>query len=232
MTDRRTARVDSLRDEARGVRSFRLRLDEKLDFIPGQFLRVRFPGEEEWRDYSIASAPPADGFVEIALNKAGKFTERLFGLTVGETLQVEGPMGEWIYRDEGKPVALVSGGTGITPFRSMVAYLLSKGLPHPVSVIYSARTPADIVFKNDLAEFAQRGVNVVVTITRPQDLAPADRWDGPTGRITAELVAKAADLDRSVVYLCGPGQFVRALKDALLLRGVPAARLRFELWGA
>ncbi|MBI4346819.1 MAG: FAD-dependent oxidoreductase [Elusimicrobia bacterium] len=230
---RRTARVSALRDEARGVRTFRLRLEppETLAFAPGQFIRVRFPGEEEWRDYSIASPPPIRDAFEITLSRAGRFTERLFGLKEGDALSVEGPMGEWRYRDEGRPIVLVSGGTGVTPFRSLIAHLLERGLPHPVSLFYSARTPADIVFRTDLAAYPARGVPVVVTITRPQDLGPHERWDGPVGRITAALIAeKAPAFDRSVFYLCGPSTLVRTLRDALSERGIPPDRLRFELW--
>lgn len=194
-------------------------------------MRVRFPGEEEWRDYSIATPPPIEGTFEITLNLAGRFTERMFALKAGDTLQVEGPLGDWTYRDEGLPIVLISGGTGITPFRSLVAHLLARGLPHPISIFYSARTPADIVYRAELAGYPAKGVHVVTTITRPQDLPAGERWDGPVGRITATLIAeKASDFDRSVFYLCGPSAFVRTLRDALSQRGVPAERLRFELW--
>lgn len=230
---RRTARVETLRDEARGVRTFRLRLEppETLPFVPGQFMRVRFPGSEDWRDYSIASPPPIRATFEITLNQAGRFTDRMFGLKAGNSLSVEGPMGEWRYQDEGRPIVLVSGGTGVAPFRSMVAHLLERGLPHPVSLFYSARTPAHIVFRSDLAGYPARGVPVIVTITRPQDLGPNERWGGPVGRITAALIAeKAPAFDRSVFYLCGPSALVRGLRDALAKRGIPPERLRFELW--
>ena len=169
---------------------------------------------------------------EITLNLAGRFTERMFALKPGDALEVEGPMGDWHYTDEGRPIVLVSGGTGIAPFRSLIGHLLERGLPHPVSVFYSARTPADIVFRQELETYARRGVAVFTTITRPDQMAPGERWDGRVGRLTPALIAESAPrFGESVFYLCGPGPLVRAMRDGLLGKGVEPGRLRTETWG-
>ncbi|MBI4423162.1 MAG: FAD-dependent oxidoreductase [Elusimicrobia bacterium] len=227
--------VRAVRDEAPEVRTFRLAVPEspRLDFMPGQHMRIRFPGEEDWRDYSISSPPPARGDFEITLRQAGRFTRRLFELRPGDALTAEGPRGEWHYRDEGRPVVLACGGTGLAPFRSMVAYLLERGLPHPVSVFYSARTPSDILFRDELAAYPGRGVPVLTTITRPQEMPPGSTWNGRIGRLTAALIAETAPrFQESTFYLCGPSQLVGSLREALAARGVPERQVRFEAWGA
>lgn len=225
--------VGEVKEEARNVRGLVLELPGQttLDFEPGQFVRLRFPTEREWRDYSVCSPPPANGRFRVALAKAGRFTERLFELKPGDELSAEGPMGAWHFRDEGRPVVLVSGGTGITPFRSIVEHLVARGLPRPVSLFYSARTPADILFKDDLASYPGRGVPVLITVTRPQDLGRGERWDGPVGRLTASLIRERTPaFAESAFYLCGPARLVTGLRDALLALDVPRERLHYDAW--
>lgn len=225
--------VREVNEEARNVRGLVLELPDgaKVDFEPGQFIRLRFPTEREWRDYSLCSPPPASGRFRICLARAGRFTERLFELKPGDELSAEGPMGAWHFRDEGRPVVLVSGGTGVTPFRSIIEHLLGKGLPRPVSLFYSARTPADILFRDDLASYPSRGVPVLVTVTRPQELAPGEHWDGPVGRLTASLIRERTPaFGESAFYLCGPARLVTSLRDALLALEVPRERLHYDAW--
>lgn len=229
----RRVRVREVRETTRSVASVVLDLPggETVPFQPGQFVRLRFPGEAEWRDYSLCTAPPARGSFRVAIAKAGRFTERLFALAPGAPLEAEGPMGSWFYRDEGRPVVLVGGGAGITPLKAIAEHLLGQGLPTPTSLFYSARTPADILFREDLATFPAKGVPVTVTVTRPQDVPSGERWDGPVGRLSASLIQeKTPAFGESVFYLCGPASLVTGLRDALLAKGVPRERLRYDPW--
>lgn len=230
---RRRVLVREVRKAARNVAILVLELPggETVPFEPGQFVRLRFPGETEWRDYSLCTAPPARGSFRVAVAKAGRFTERLLALGSGAALEAEGPMGSWFYRDERRPVVLVCGGAGITALKAIAEHLLGRGLPTPVSVFYSARTPDDIVFREDLATYPKKGVPVTVTVTRPQDAPAGERWNGPVGRLTASLIQERTPaFAESVFYLCGPASLVTGLRDALLAKGVSRERLRYDSW--
>ncbi|MBI3547978.1 MAG: hypothetical protein HY078_02890 [Elusimicrobia bacterium] len=228
------ATVAQIRDETPSVKAFRLSLPEGVPFpfTPGQFVMVNFPSEpENTRAYSLASSPLEAGFVEIAFAKAGAFTARMFDLKVGDTLGVEGPYGKWIYKEDPHAV-LISGGTGITPFRSIIRYAADKRLPRKITLIYSARSAAEIIFAKDLEAWASLpNVNTVVTVTRPQEPSSSG-WKGRTGRIGIDLIRESVpDSNSATFYLCGPNALVSELSGVLGTAGVPRERIRYEKWG-
>jgi len=199
-------------------------------------MMFHFPGAPKvTRAYSIASSPLEEGYIDIALNEVHAFTARMFSLRRGETLLAHGPYGKWVYEDHIPHAVLISGGTGITPIRGIVRYVLGKGLPNRLTILASARTPADLLYREESAEWSRRpNIRVVHTITRPHLLAPHEKWDGPTGRIDLAMVKAAVpetDFPKAHFYMCGPNQLIEALAGALSADGVPRERIRYEKWG-
>ncbi len=228
-----SVRVGRISAETPQVRTFRLELPEggSFDFIPGQFIRLSFPGEDESRDYSVASSPLEKGFIEITLSRAGKFTERLFELRTGDEMVVRGPYGRWHYHEGAAHSVLVSGGTGIAPLRSMIRYVLGRELRDRLSLFYSARTPEDIVYRDELERLGSKGVSVQIFITRPES-PRASAWRGPVGRISAQTLKKGvADFEKATYYLCGPAGLVSDLTSGLAKAGVPQKSVHSEIWG-
>lgn len=222
------AKVLEVRDECRGVKTFRLGVPNDYAFAPGMWVMVSFPDDPKtWRAYSISTSPLDKGHIELTLARVGDFTKRLFSLQGGETLKVKGPYGKWLYRED--PLAvLVAGGTGITPARSFARYALAKGLEKRLVVFYSCRTLADMLYRGELETFAARGLKVYASVTRP-DGAP---WNGPTGHIDLATVrAQVPGWETAAFYLCGPASLVASMKKQLLGAGVPSERVRHEIWG-
>lgn len=229
-------RVASIVDETPDIRTFRLTLppDADFDFLPGQFVMLSFPDEPKHaRAYSLASSPLERGAFEITLNRVAKFTSRMFELRGGETLVARGPYGKWVYADDIAHAVLISGGTGVTPFRSMARYVLQKGLPNRLTLIGSSRTPSDWIYRRELEDLARRPrFKVVHTVTRPGLMRPGEDWDGPTGRITLELIrASVPDFSEAVYFLCGPNHLVEDLSRDLAAGGVAPGHIRREKWG-
>ena len=161
--------------------------------------------------------------------KVAGFSTRLFGLRPGDALTLRGPYGKWLYVDDTPHAVLISGGTGITPFRAICRYVLEKKLPNRLTLLYSAKTPADIVYRDELARWQAAGIKTHVTVTRPEE---AHVWKGPTGRITMDVVRREVpDLDQAVFFLCGPNKLVEELSAGLRAAGVDATRIRREKWG-
>ena len=219
------AEVLEVRDECRNVKTFKLSTPEGFSLLPGQWVMLHFaddPGLQ--RAYSISSSPLQPKAIEISMSDVGPFTDRLFKLAPGAALEAKGPYGKWVYTGQRNAV-LVSGGTGITPFRAMARAALSKGPKHKLSILYSAKTRADILYKAELEDFRRRGLKVYVTLT-------GEDWEGPTGRLTPDVVARETpgfpDAD---FFFCGPNAFVQDLLDGLAAKGVPQERLHRERWG-
>jgi ferredoxin-NADP reductase len=214
------------RDEAPGVRTFRFASPEGFAFTPGQFLMFHFADDAKtWRAYSLCSSPhEALEHFEVTVGMVGAFSERLGALEPGREggLVVRGPFGKWIWSGDGHAV-LVSGGTGITPFRAMA--LLGKG---KATICCSAKTPETLLYKNEYDGWRKNGVNVNDRVTQP---GAGTNQGRQIGRWTAAEVFAAANDAAAVYYLCGPKAMVGELKDGLQRLGVAPANIKTENWG-
>lgn len=214
-------------DVAKGVRLFRFASPPDFVFLPGQFLMFHFEDDPKtWRAYSVCSAPSAAAsYFEIAVGMVGAFSERLASLRPGSEsgLTCRGPFGKWTWDGTGHAV-LISGGTGVTPFRAMA--LLGKGR---VTLCYSARTAEHLLFREEYTAWEKKGAAVFPRVTRPHE---GQSWSGLTGRWTAAAAVAAGGNDPTAVYyLCGPKEFVEELRAGLLAAGVSAEQVRTEKWG-
>jgi len=214
------------RDEAPGVRTFRFASWPGFTFIPGQFLMFHFADDPKtWRAYSLCSAPAAaKEYFEVTVGMVGDFSARLGALQPGREgrLVVRGPFGKWTWNGEGHAV-LVSGGTGLTPFRAMA--LLGKG---KATLCCSAKTPDGLLYKNEYEGWRKNGAIVHERVTQPgsgmKDSIGEGRW-------TADAVLAAANDAAAVYYLCGPKQLVSEMKSGLQGLGVTPKNIRTENWG-
>jgi len=224
----------STRTEAPGVTTFRFASPADFSFIPGQFVMFHFEDDPKtWRAYSVCSstAKAADHF-EVTVGMVGPFSDRLGKLTPGgeHGLVARGPFGKWIYDGSASHAVLVSGGTGITPFRAMCAHKRDGGKAGRITVCYSAKTPEDLIVKSEYDEWKEAGIAVYPRVTRPQDSkAP---WVGLTGRWTPDELLKLSGGPATVMFfLCGPNKMVQELREGLQAQGVPAENVRTEKWG-
>ena len=150
------------RDEAPGVRTFRYKSPEGFHFTPGQFLMFHFADDPKtWRAYSLCSSPheTAQHF-EVTVGMVGAFSARLGGLKPhGEGgLVVRGPFGKWIYDGSLPHAVLVSGGTGLTPFRAMCLLNEEMHLDYKITVCCSAKTPGGLIYRREYEEWRSRGI--------------------------------------------------------------------------
>ncbi|MBI3565942.1 MAG: hypothetical protein HY079_12150 [Elusimicrobia bacterium] len=229
-------RLLAARDEAPGVRTFRFASPPGFAFVPGQFLMFHFEDDPKtWRAYSLASSPvSAPEWFEVTVGMVGPFSDRLGALKPGggRGLVARGPFGRWTYDGSPEHAVLVSGGTGVTPFRAMCLLKTDKALSNRITLVCSAKTPSALVYRSEHGTWRRAGISVHATITRPAELAADERWDGPTGRIDAALLKRVvAGFETAVFYLCGPGKMVTELRAGLEAQGVAHDRIRTEKWG-
>ena len=209
---------------------------ETFRFVPGQFVTVIDPADEvvppRKKAYSISSSPLDAGRVEVTVRDMGAFGERFFHFAPGKVLSVIPPRGRFtldpVVTDD---LVLTAGGSGVTPYRGFLRYLRSKGHALPVSLLYSARLPAELVFD---AEFRRHAAECpwfryVPTVTR---LDPAQPFDGMRGRLSIETARPfVRDPARTTWYACGPNEFVDASLSIAEALGIAAVKRKKEKWG-
>src|SRR2546426_4679241 len=137
--------------ETHDTRTFRLEPSPDFDMSwkPGQFITVNFPEDPKTkRAYSLSSSPLDDHFLEVTVKLMGHMGTHLYkDAREGTTLSVIPPRGKFLLPDDpDKPLLLIAGGSGVTPYRGMMRYIMQKNLPTPVTVLYSVRVPVDIIF--------------------------------------------------------------------------------------
>ncbi|WP_084653007.1 hybrid-cluster NAD(P)-dependent oxidoreductase [Nocardioides insulae] len=229
----------AIRPITHDVVSFDLLLpdDAVLAHAPGQYLTFTFEvgGQPMERCYTLSSAPPVPGHqpevVTITVKRTpdGPVSAWLHDhLRVGDRVRAVGPFGEFSHtRHPAARYLFLSAGSGITPLMSMTRALGETADPADVVFVHSARTPADIVFRDELARIAERADRSVTVLCEGD--APGEAWTGVRGRLTAEaLLAAAPDLLEREVFTCGPPAYMEAVRETLDLLGVDPSRRHEE----
>src|SRR5262249_23703832 len=133
-------------------------------------------------------------------------------------------------RDPTQKLVFIAGGIGITPYRSMLKYLLDTRQRRDVVVLYANRVAHDIAYRDVLDEAqAPLGANGVYTLT---DTAAIPRdWTGQRGRITEAMVREAApDYRERTFYLSGPSDMVKAFEHVLRRMGVSRRQIKRDFF--
>ncbi|MEJ3654208.1 ferredoxin reductase family protein [Actinomycetes bacterium KLBMP 9759] len=205
---------------------------EAWTFAPGQFawLRLDRTITAEEHPFTIASSPHIDR-TEFTVRHDGDFTRTLRSLPPGSPVWVDGPHGAFT-SDIGRcgGFVLIAGGVGITPMMSMLRAAADRGDRRPYRMIVVARSPEDLLFREELG-FLRQSMDLAVTEVLRR---PADGWDGHTGDLGVSLlslvlssVAHPDDLD---YFICGAPRLVEDALDVLDVLEVPPARVHTELF--
>ncbi len=238
-------RVGAIRQETPDVKTFRFVADHGLpfSFLPGQFITLT---AELWnpkrnrlgqvhRAFSLSSSPLDLNGLEIAVKRYpdGRMTPWLHDrVQEGQRIEVKGPDGEFVFREgETNELILIAGGIGIAPFRSMIRYIIQKGLPVQVRLFYSARTPADFAFAEEFNTMTRQAQNFrrLYTVTRGST-GQNTNWTGRVGRLDESLLREQLGSPQALYYLCGPDTMIDETARLLLRLGVAEPKIRFERW--
>lgn len=174
-----------------------------IEYKPGQFMEVGIYGRGE-APISICSGPGKRNDLEMCVRAVGDVTGAIHALAKGDSVTLRGPFGNGFDMDEvaGLDLMFVAGGLGLVPCRSFIqAALDQRSKFRRVTILYGARTPGDLLFRDDLDAWAKRDdCEFMVTVDRG-----TDAWKGNTGVITT-LFRKITKVDpvKTVAFIIGP----------------------------
>lgn len=214
---------------ARGTQEFHLAKPAGFEFSPGQSIDLSLTGtpdgaplQDVMHTFSLVSAPHEGQLTVATRMRDSAFKNALADLPVGATLQFEGPFGTALVPDDSaRPLVLIAGGIGITPFMSILRDAAYRQLQRPLRLLYSNRRPEDTAFLAELQQLQQQypPFSLVATMTNMDDSALS--WDGPTGYFDAAGIRQhCQDLEQPLFYLSGPPAMVEAMYDILEDAGV------------
>ncbi len=204
---------------AEDVRLFRQVADSGFfSFIQGQFIKVLWEGEKG-SYFAIASPPYETGFLEILVKKGKGVSEKLFDLSGGERLSFEGPLGSGFPLDPHRNMNLlfVGVGTAIAPLRSTLLEALRRRSEFgQIEFYFGTLTPNHLYFSEELATWHAQGVNVVITVTFPNE-----HWTRHSGFVQHVLRGQPDPLHQTVAYVCGMKEMVEETISVLKERAIP-----------
>ncbi|MBC2906936.1 globin domain-containing protein [Streptomyces cupreus] len=228
------------REETADVASFLLR---PADGRPtpaakaGQYVSVRVllpDGVAQLRQYSLSSDPGSD-LRRITVKRVaggdgapdGEVSTLLHRtVRTGDELALSAPFGDVVLDEADTPLVLASAGIGCTPMIGMLAHLTATGSTRRVLVLHADASPEEHALRAETRELTGRlpRADAVFWYER----SGAAESDARTGLMNLDAVDVPSD---ATVYLCGPVPFMRAVRTQLLERGIPARRIRYEVFG-
>jgi len=200
---------------------------EAFHFEAGQYIDIMLPGGRR-RSFSIASPPRESPPLELHVRRVagGEFSEPLFNHGARSALlDIEGPLGQFVYRAGAAPMLLIGGGTGIAPLLSILRHLIGNGIERDMALYWGVRSERDLYAQAVIEELLARGspLRYVPVLSEPSGEGPRRR-----GLVHQAVLEDIDDLHKYDVYAAGPPAMIAAVRRDFAARGVAAGRLFFD----
>jgi sulfhydrogenase subunit gamma (sulfur reductase) len=204
--------------------------EEKFAYVPGQFAELSVAGKGEV-PIGIASSPTEKGHVSFTVNKVGVVTSHLHLMKEGDVMGIRGPLGNWYPWEEmeGQNVVIIGGGFAFTTLRSSIVYMLNpenRGKFKEITVVYGARGPGMLLYKEELAEWEKRDdLKMHITVDSTDD----PQWQYNVGFVPTITEQKITSADNSIAIVCGPPIMIKFTQPVLEKLGFPPERIILSL---
>ncbi len=207
--------------ETHDVESFIWKPEQPVSFKPGQYLRWTQTDDKaddrgNARFFSISASPTEEviRFTTKFADKSSSFKQNLQLLSPGDKLDAFGPMGSFLLpEDPATPVILVAGGIGVTPFRSMLKFMVDNNIATPVTLLYAARSDQDIAFQAELENWATLHPNFKITYILS---TASTRLKSEAGQLDGQRIVDLAQAaPNAIFYLSGPEPMIESLATQL-----------------
>jgi sulfhydrogenase subunit gamma (sulfur reductase) len=209
------ATIRGIIEESRDVKSYVLQMDgsQKMAARPGQFIEVSVQGFGE-ATFAVTRTAKDDQDFMISVKRMGHLTKMLHRAAPGDTVGVRGPYGNSFPVDawEGKDILVIGGGIGLAPLRPVIDHILQHRKDYgKLEIIFGARTPDDIIYKEDLRVW-ENDKSIVLHTTID---VPFEGWSGRVGVVPVVVKDLALKPDNKIAIVCGPPIMIKFTAAAL-----------------
>lgn len=220
---------------APNIYDFVFSLNEKFNFIPGQYmewtLAQKNPDSRGSRRYLTIAASPGEGDLRIGIrlsDPSSSFKKELLNLPLGGEVIASSLSGEFILpKNQTEKFVFIAGGIGITPFRSIIKNLLDNNTEMDIFLFYSVRNLADAVYMDIFNKAQACGLNTIITLSDIQNIPP--NWQGGVGTLTKEMIeSKVADYKNRTFYISGSHGMVTSFKKTLAEAGLKKSQIKTD----
>jgi len=230
------AKLIGRQEVAEGTLAFHFEKPTGWTFRAGEFIDMDLisppetDAEGNTRGFSIASAPFEPTIMVASRMRNTAFKRVLKVVPLGTEVKIEGPFGDLQLQNKaGRAAIVLSGGIGITPFRSIILQAAKEGLPNRIFLFYGNRRPEDAAFLDEMRTLARKNANFTFIPTMSDMEKSHLPWDGERGLIDTALLNKyAAGVRSAIYYITGPPGMVKALRTVLQDAGVHDDDVRTE----
>jgi ferredoxin-NADP reductase len=228
------ARIVRIRQETPTVKSFLLDVGvNDFDFYPGQWIDLYIDEKGPQPvigGFTMVSSPTQKGTIQLCIKRDGRAAQWLHDNgKEGDTFKIVGPGGQFFFHEGmAESLVMVAGGIGINPLMCIIRYVDAKKLAVPMFLFYSAKTPQEFLFWDDLHAIEKRNPLLKVWYTVTQQ--GSGYWAGRVGRIDPSLVRQATPTGKTLYYLCGPKGMPTAMDTMLKGMGIDAGTIQMEEW--
>jgi sulfhydrogenase subunit gamma (sulfur reductase) len=212
------ATVTKVIEETPNIKSFQVVFNDPdrmktFTFKPGQVGQLSVFGTGE-STFVINSPPTRMEYLQFSVMKAGEVTNILHEVFAGDQIGLRAPLGNWFPYEEmrGKKIVFIGGGIGLAPLRTLILYMLDNRSDYgDITIIYGARTPADLCYKDDLKEWEERkDLELILTVDNE-----FPGWNKRVGLVPNVLKELAPSPEGTVAVTCGPPIMIKYTLEAL-----------------
>ena len=212
--------------------------DAPLHFKPGQYLEWTLghnsPDSRGNRRYFTIASSPTESKLRLSVKfypKGSTFKKALARMKKGNTIIASQLAGDFVMpRNKRKKLVFIAGGIGVTPFRSMVQYMIDTGEKRDVTMLYSNKTADDIAYKDffDVATTTLEKFKMVYTVTDKENKVP---WTGNVGRIDERMILREIpDYISRTFYISGTHAMVSGTEQLLRDLNVPESQIKTDFF--
>lgn len=203
-----------------------------FNFLPGQYLEWTLPEKNidsrgNRRFFTIASSPTnSHVLLGVRIDDSGysTFKKTLLSMQAGDTMVASQLAGDFVLHRDDQKIVFIAGGIGITPFRSMIEYLLEKGIRKNITLFYTVSNAEELVYTDLFNRAVKEGILAFVPVVTKQENVTPD-WKGESGHITQEMMQKYIKDQVEKYYISGPNAMVEAYTLLLHDMGIKRTKI-------
>jgi len=218
----------------RDIKTFSLSFVKKEDegnfnYIPGQFAELSFFGKGE-APFGMASSPTQLGCLEFTVSKIGVVTTALHNMEAGEIVGLRGPLGNGYPLEalKGKNIVMIGGGFGFSTLRALTNFVLDEANRSrfgDISVIYGARRPGLLLYKDDFEKWGKRAdLHLYLTVDSGDE-----EWVGRVGLVPQIIKEVAPSSENAYALVCGPPAMIKFTLPVIKELGFPPEKTLLSL---